>query len=121
MKPGRGPTQIFLGVEPLKLVCKMQPVRPAVRKDVGTPARGRFCSLLVRPPHPSPAPGPGVSQRLRLGYSSGQWAPGSTCVGTAGAEGATRGREERYSRGQPGGQLEGAEAWAPRSLNGTKT
>lgn len=77
MKPGRGPTQIFLGVEPLKLVCKMQPppVRPAIRKDVGTPARGRFCSLLVRPRTPPPRPGPGVSQRLRLGYSSGQWAP----------------------------------------------
>lgn len=28
MKPGRGPTQIFLGVEPLKLVCKMQPPPP---------------------------------------------------------------------------------------------
>ena len=37
MKLGRGPTQIFLGVEPLKLVCKMQPlVRPA------TPPSGRM-------------------------------------------------------------------------------
>ena len=37
MKLGRGPTQIFLGVEPMKLVCKMQPlVRPA------TPPSGRM-------------------------------------------------------------------------------
>ena len=67
MKPGRGPTQIFLGVETLKLVCKMQPpVRPAIRKDVGTPASGRFCSLLVRPPRPPPRAGGVPEAQTRL-------------------------------------------------------
>ena len=73
MKLGRGPTQIFLGVEPMKLVCKMQPlVRPA------TPPSGRMlgpqpeaasvpCWFAPLPPPPPPPPGPGVSQRLRLG------------------------------------------------------
>lgn len=72
MKPGRGPTQIFLGVEPLKLVCKMQSlVRPP------TPPSGRMlgpqpdaasvpCWFPARI-FPSPLPGPVVSRRLRLG------------------------------------------------------
>ena len=34
------------------------PRHPAIRKDAGTPARGRFCSLLVRTTPPAPTPPP---------------------------------------------------------------
>ena len=105
MKLGRGPhpNLPWCGAPEacLQNAAPRPPRHPAIRKDAGTPARGRFCSLLVRtPPHSHP-PCRACPRGSDSVYSSGKWAPGSTCLGTTGAEGATRGREERYSRGQP--------------------
>lgn len=60
MKPRRGPTQILLDTEPLKLQSAKCPPTPATQMDAGTPARGRFTV-------PAGSPGLGILGRLRFG------------------------------------------------------
>lgn len=125
MKLGRGPTQIFLGVEPLKLVCKMQPlVRPA------TPPSGRMLGPQPEAasvpcwfaPHPTPNPRAGRVPEAQTRFTHlGNGHPGPPVWAPRGPREPPGEERSDIPVGSQGGQLEGAEAWAPRSLNGTKT